>query len=141
MANEQYKGKLLISGKDIIDSIDDSTDGGVNNITANGTNIKVSKKDGSSSNVATSSTIPNVNSGTLKVGPTGNVSYTFPSGKTAASTSFTVPYFTVDAQGRVTSATNRTITVARAAYSNYGSYASYSSYGRYSRYGNYSNND
>lgn len=134
---DNYKNKLFIGEEDIANIIDKSSDGSITDIKANGDSITIIKKDGSASSIKTTSDLPEILPSELSVGPSNDVSYTFPSGTSAATTSFTIPYFTVDSKGRVTSATNRTVTVTRPAYSNYGNYANYTSYNNYANYTSY----
>lgn len=141
MAGEQYRNKVKLADQDVVDLIDKSSDGAITSIVKSGDNIIVTNKDGSQTSHTIVTELPDINSGTITVGPTSNVSYTFPNNKNQASTSFKIPYFTVDSKGRVTSASTNTVTITRPAYSNYGNYASYSSYGRYSSYHNYGSYD
>ena len=138
---DQYRDKVTLGGEDVIDLIDKSSDGAITSITKTGTEIVVTDKSGKKTTHEVITELPDINTSTLTVGPTSNVSYTFPNNKNKASTSFKIPYFTVDSKGRITSASTKTVTISRPAYSNYGNYASYTSYGSYSSYHNYSNYD
>lgn len=144
-ADTNLRNKAFDVGhKDVIDKIEDGLNGTIKNITDNPDgSITVEKGTSDIStgvtNLKITTDLKKVNSAPFKVGVDGSVSFTFPQNTEASEVSFQVPYFTVDNKGRVTSSTNRTVTINRASYSNYNNYANYTSYNNYANYSSYYN--
>ena len=133
--------KLNINKQSIDTTITDQTKDVVTNVTSAQNKLTVTHKDGTSENVSITTSMPNVTTA-KSVGQTANKTITINQGSGTATMNFTVPYFTVDQQGRITSVANRTVKITRPAYTNYNNYNNYSdyySYGSYSSYDSYSN--
>lgn len=136
-----FNSEFKIDGQGVLDLAKENhteianTSGSVENVESNGSgSIKVTKTDGTSSNQTFEAGWADTVTAT-GLGPTGNQTVKVrinTSGGTLPSATLTVPYFTVDAQGRVTSKANRTIKITSSRYSNYYNYYNYSNYSNYS---------
>lgn len=137
--NDAYtgpKGELTFDTSNrTLRSHDGTTKGGTQYLGASEANTTLLKKTDSvlhtntatnagSASTASYGTMPS-NITAVNVGQKTDVTYTV--NNTATSTSFVIPYFTVDAQGRITSASQRTITLSHPV-KNYSSYSSCSNY-------------
>lgn len=138
--------KINVNEKNVDEIITLSNQSLVSNISnVNDNTLVVEKKDGSVKVNELKGDIPNIVSGG-SVGQTDNATITITQG--SGNLSFTVPYFTVDENGRVTSSLDKTVSIANPSYTNYmnyhnysqyNNYHNYSDYNSYKNYGNYSN--
>lgn len=127
--------KINVNTKNLDDIITVSNQTLVSDIAnVNNNTLVVYKKDGSVKVNELKGDIPNVVTGG-DVGQTENISITISQG--SGNLSFTVPYFTVDENGRVMSSVDKTVSISNPSYTNYMNYHNYSQYNNYHNYSDY----
>lgn len=130
--------KLTIDNTPVETIISKAASDQIDNITSTTSKITFTNKAGESTEVPINGDLPDIiHSG--NVGQSGNSTITINQGSGTSTMNFTIPYFTVDKNGRVTSSSNRTVSITRPAYTNYNNYNNYSDYGNYHNYSDYYN--